>query len=441
MDADAYRQMKPQKLSAEELQQISHLDSALLDQIAAWANKRLTCVHCKRCTTRCEVLDQPDLDIGLVEEGYDDIVALAPEDRPAAVLDLVGRHPELYHALRRCCFCGYCTSTCQTHMLAPERMRDWRELFMQAGLMPPDDSKLVMVDSEWHIFSAYRAIYGIAYPEFTSLREAAEHGPGLADTVFLPGCSLVSYAPDLTRAVGRWLDDVGVAWALSDDCCGSPLMSAGLFDRAEALRAKILEQVKAAGIRRILTVCPGCGEEFQEMMGGEVDIVPLPELLVELNATLPVREPSFPPPASITFFDSCHDRFDNRHGTAIRRLMRLRYPEAAHREMDHSRKGTLCCGAGGAVAGYDDDITQKRVWRIIDEARATKAETLITACPTCTYTVAQACLAAPADRTIGNRHYLEMAFGQDIDWAGVFEQLGSMWSGEYGPWLTETFFS
>ena len=45
--------------------------------------------------------------------------------------------------------------------------------------------------------------------------------------------------------------------------------------------------------------------------------------------------------------------------------------------------------------------------RIIDEARATGAETLVTTCPTCTYTVAQACLGAPPERGIGNRRYLE----------------------------------
>ena len=83
------------------------------------------------------------------------------------------------------------------------------------------------------------------------------------------------------RQVGRWLTDNGVAWALSTDCCGSPLMSAGLFDRAAALRQRILDQIRAAGIVRVVTVCPGCGEEFVELMGDEVDIVPLPELLLQ----------------------------------------------------------------------------------------------------------------------------------------------------------------
>ena len=91
------------------------------------------------------------------------------------------------------------------------------------------------------------------------------------------------------------------------------------------------------------------------------------------------------------------------------------------------------------MASFDGDITNRRVWRVIEDARKTGAETLVTMCPTCTYTVAQACLESPG-RAIGNRQYLELLFGETIDWAQVFDQLGSMWTGEYGPWLMQTLY-
>ena len=438
------RRMENRKLAPEELEELARLDSPRVDMLAAWANKQLTCSHCKRCTLRCEVLESAALDAGLVEEGYQRIMALAPEERIPAVQRLVQERPDVYQALRRCCFCGYCTAACRHHVLAADRMRDWRALFMEAGLMPPEDSKSVMVDNEWHIFNAYRAVCGIYYPEFVSLAQAAENGPGLVDTVFFPGCSLVSYAPDLTRKVGAWLTRAGVAWALSDDCCGSPLMSAGLFDRAAGLRERLLGQMRAAGVTRLLTVCPGCGEELSETMGDEIDIVPLPEFLLEKAESVPSDEGApngFAPleTSSVTVFDSCHDRADGRHGAAIRELLRRYLPDARLVEMDHRRRGTLCCGAGGAVASFDGDITNRRVWRVIEEARKTGAETLVTMCPTCTYTVAQACLESPG-RAIGNRQYLELLFGETIDWAQVFDQLGSMWTGEYGPWLMQTLY-
>lgn len=440
--------MENRKLTSVELGEIAKLGSAQLDMLAAWANKQVTCSHCKRCQLRCEVLKEADLDAGLVEEAYERVMLIDEAKRSQAVLQLVNDHPQMYNALRRCCFCGYCTAACSHHVLAADRMRDWRILFMQAGLMPPDDSRIVMVDNEWHLFSAYRAIYGIGYPEFTYLSQAAEAGPGLVDTVFFPGCSLVSYAPELTRKAGNWLTSAGVKWALSDDCCGSPLMSAGLFDRAAALRERILDQMRAAGAKRMLTVCPGCGEEFAETMRDEVEIVPLPEFMLQVAGKMKGADPLACPPAcgfsplateSVTVFDSCHDRAEGRHGAAIRELVRRYMPETELREMDHRKRGTLCCGAGGAVGSYDADITNRRVWRVIEEARKTGAQTLVTMCPTCTYTVAQACLDQP-DRAMGSRHYLELLFGETIDWAQIFDQLQSMWSGEYGPWLMSTFY-
>jgi Fe-S oxidoreductase len=196
-------------------------------------------------------------------------------------------------------------------------------------------------------------------------------------------------------------------------------------------------------------------------MGHEVDIVPLPELLLghlssdgrdtpsedqdEGKVGPPFRgaevSSSWDPPSSITFFDSCHDRFDTRHGTAIRALLRACLPKTSQREMEHHGKQTLCCGAGGAVASYDTDLTQRRVWRVIDEACATEADMLVTACPTCTYTIAQALLSGDFAQRISNHNYLELVFGETIDWAEVFRKLETMWMGEYGPWLSQTFFS
>jgi Fe-S oxidoreductase len=337
-------------------------------------------------------------------------------------------------------------------------MREWREPFMAAGLMPPDASKLVMVDNEWHIFSAYRAIYGIAYPEFTQLADAAatcgeketvdrREANGAAahmtaddktiDTLFFPGCSLASYAPELMRRIGQWFDAAGYRWAMTVECCGSPLMSAGLFERSEALRRGLLNQMRAVGVTRVFTVCPGCGEELAEMVGGEVDIIPLPELLLEWPFADSDGAAALP---SLTFFDSCHDRFDTRHGSAVRKLLKACFPKSSQIEMPHHGKDTLCCGAGGAVSAYDAEITQRRVWRVIDEAKGTEANALVTTCPTCTYTIAQALLSAGPERGVSSHNYLELVFKQPINWQMVFSQLETMWTGEYGPWLTQTFF-
>lgn len=435
--------MIPRKLTQDENLAIDGTGIEKLKLIRDWTYNQFSCSHCGKCTRRCEVLSTPDLDIGKIAAAYDRIVSLPFDEQVQATLDLVASDYLLYNALRQCCFCGFCTAACRRHVLAPEKMRGWRELFMRANLMPPDASKLVMVDNEWHIFSAYRAIYGVAYPEFISLETAAQDDSIDVDTLLFPGCSLVSYAPDVVRKIGNWLSECGIKWALCDGCCGSPLMSAGLFDRAHALRVKYLDQMRRAGIKRMITICPGCTDEFHEEVPIDIEIVPLPEILLEesqkrLQAT---GDSGFDPLDldSVTFFDSCHDRQDMRNALAIRDLLRTYVPNASQKEMEHNKRGTLCCGAGGAVASYDPQITDARAIRILDEAKDTGVSTLVSMCPTCTYTFAQTKLNNPAYE-IQSLNYLEIIFGQRIDWDRVFAELNGMWSGEYGPWLNATFF-
>lgn len=401
------------------------------------------CSHCGKCTTRCEVLSEPSLDIGTIQEKFDELDRLDDESRGAAIVQLLTEDYLLYNALRQCCFCGYCTAECKSGLKAPSSMRQWRKWFTDAGLIKIDDSKLVMVDNEWNIFSAYRAIYEVAYPDFITLDKAAEAGPGLADTLFFPGCSLVSYAPEVVKATGKWLDDCEIKWAMSDACCGSPLMSAGLFERAESFRNGLIEKMEQAGIKRLITVCPGCADEFREGLPNSIELVPLPELLLEESQRRidSGMESGFNVncPDKITFFDSCHDRDDVRNAKALRELFKRFAPESEQIEMPHSHDKTLCCGAGGAVAAYDPYITDRRVWRVIDEANATGAAELITMCPTCAYTIAQANLSGKGD-AVATRHYLEMLFDIEVDWPLVFYQLTAMWNGEYADWLNATFF-
>lgn len=435
--------MFPRDLSRDDIRSIESVGSKKLDILAQWAYHGFSCSHCKKCTRRCEVLNGPDLDIGMIMDHYNKIMSYPYEEQVEATIDFVTENYLVYNALRQCCFCGHCTAACRRHILAADNMRKWRELFMRANLMPPDDSKLVMVDNEWDIFSAYRAIYNVGYPEFHSLDEVSEDNEGGVDTLFFPGCSLVSYAPELVRATGNWLSEHGFKWALSTGCCGSPLMSAGLFDRAHALRQRFVAQMRRANITKMICVCPGCIDEFHSDVDLDIEIVPLPEILLD-GVAKSLEEGSctgFHPLEikSMTFFDSCHDRHDMRNALAIRELMALNLPNAAQAEFDHNKRDSLCCGAGGAVGSYDADITDRRVWRVIDEAHATGADVLVSMCPTCSYTFAQANLSG-AGNPIESYHYLEVLFGETIDWARVFAELNAMWTGEYGPWLNATFF-
>jgi Fe-S oxidoreductase len=514
---------------------IGDVYKALAEARSVWAQAQADCWKCGWCAERCELLHAdaaaccaqvngiPDLftaglrlldriDAAMARQGLSaggDVAAGTGGDADAeasgadaalrvlaaCVAEFANTDPA-YAVSRSCSMCNHCAAFCHNKLDTAAVVRQFKRLYNLAGLIPASDWKSVQVDQEWHIFSVYRAVYGIHYPEYPLLDDLE---PGRADTLFFPGCSLVSYAPQLVRAVGGWLDSQGVAWALSVDCCGSPLMSHGAPERSIALRRELLRRCKAAGISKLVTVCAGCGEELAAVFGDAIQIVALPQILEAAQTeaaacTLGAATAAEPDSAAaaepdsaaaaepgsaaaahiasaaggeeqygaqarhsglvpesksaslaegavlaeaapIAFFDSCHDR-SHSHALPLRRL----FAGAEQRELAFIGRNTRCCGAGGGVSAFDPALCERRAQRLYDEADKAGAKTLLLSCPTCAYTLAaHRILTTQGDpgSSLATKHYLELLFGQPIDWDTVFAQLQGMWSGEYGAWVCE----
>ncbi|NGM16649.1 hypothetical protein GMI70_01265 [Eggerthellaceae bacterium zg-893] len=391
------------------------------------------CRECGACTPRCEVLcppDAPALTVGSLARAF--VAAQTPE----GVASLAAESPDLVFAVRRCCMDGLCTLSCPDRVNARAVFAALRELLALAGVTTQAGFESTQVDKEWHIFSVYRAVHGIYYNDLPGVADAPAWK---ADTLFFPGCSLASYAPDLTREVLAWLRDQGMNAVLSVDCCGSPLRSGGFADRANAHRQALVDAALAAGITRVVFVCPGCRDEWEAASGADaLELVALPQLLADAGASpLPekVAQAAGCDDPTLALFDSCHDR-DGRFGSPLRRV----FADCRTVELAHHGKNAVCCGAAGAVSLVDPAICDRRARRVLDEEPTSAGANLVVSnCPTCEYTFAATRRAEPADAPSGpsHAHYLELLFPSSFDWPQTFSQLESMWTGEYGPWVCQ----
>lgn len=417
-----------------------------------------TCTQCGLCTTRCEVLkDSPFHSVGelagviaRIAWDYDLNDSCQVSEALRVVCETVQGSEGFVYAVRRCCLCSFCTAQCPVHIHAATAFLAVRELLFLAGIITTAGFESTQVDKEWHIFSVYRAVYGIGYSDFPHLENA--HACG-ADTLFFPGCSLVSYAPELTRAIFDDLNDRGFKTVIYEGCCGSPLKSAGLTERSAALRRSLLEEALAAGIKRIVFACPGCREELREITAANgPELVALPQLLAQaarrLDAAGLAHALKHTPQAirsggdegyracaegriKIAFFDSCHDR-----SCEFARPLRAMVDGIPTVELAHAGKDALCCGAGGAASLVDPDICDRRIVRIVDEAKDAGADVIVTDCPTCSYSLA-AYFLTHKETHPAMLNYLEVIYGIPFDWESVFLQLESMWTGEYGAWVCQ----
>lgn len=382
------------------------------------------CTQCGHCTQACESLTAADMTLGDIAKALLD--AQRGAETSEDLLVSLYENPQLTQAVRGCFFCTSCKNTCFAHNDVTKLIYHARDDYQKIGLIPRDSYSSVEVDGEWDIFTAYRAIHGIGFTDLTRHVETAEHATETdCEIAFFPGCSLAAYAPELTREVFSALEELGGKTTMIDHCCGSPLKSAGFLDRAEALCDRSCAEIEASGARILVCVCPGCANAMREAVrrnGLDVEVTSLPAFLLEHGFT-PRREL---PAGPFAISKACQDR-DGSYLAATMEILGLGEDTI---EIFHG-----CCGAGGAVNSFEPDRC--------DEQSATKlsfakdGSTVVTMCPTCTYTYALYLMNHP--RALANKHYAELLFETQIDWDLVYAQLSTMWTGEYGPWLAQVF--
>ncbi len=408
------------------------------------------CVGCGKCMAACESLSRAQMNLGQAAaalraavagesadaagEGEDadagageaargnaDAPEVAQEDAAEVAGRILGADG-LVQAVRGCFFCTRCVEHCEADIDVCKLFYAGRETFQACGLIDRGAWSSVQVDEQWHVFSAYRAVYGIGYADLTRHLDyeghAAEHD---CEVAFFPGCSLAAYNPELTRAIFGEIEQRCGKATMIDACCGSPLKSAGFLARAAALAERIADEIAASGAKKVVFTCPGClnivGAALARCGAGDVECCTVAGLL---QGAAPVSVPG-----RARLFKACQDR-DASYLADLRPLLAI--------EDEAPAICDGCCGAGGAVSPYSAEQQAERVRAVL--AACDAGDTVITMCPTCTYTQAFELLQTGRDDIVA-KNYLELLFGHEFDWPAVFARLSGMWSGEYAAWLAQ----
>ena len=202
--------------------------------------------------------------------------------------------------------------------------------------------------------------------------------------VFFSG--IESNTLSIARDSVRLLNFLGIEPALlrSERCCGHDLLWTGDRENFETLCKLNYDEFKSAGVKEIVVSCPECFHVLAEYMP---EVIPGFDIKVTMLIELIEREIrkggiSFRPlKQRVTFQDPCRlDRISGQRSDAPRHLLSL-IPSLKLKEMENSGRSSLCCGNNAFI---NCDVYSKRVQvQRLREARATKADLLITACPKC----------------------------------------------------------
>jgi fumarate reductase (CoM/CoB) subunit B len=199
--------------------------------------------------------------------------------------------------------------------------------------------------------------------------------PKRCKTAYFAGCLTNYRQRQISDAVLYTLDRLGLEYTRIDEvCCGSPLNRMGRFDLAQKMLDENLSKLRALGVERVITSCPGCTSTFLEYQE-EFEVFHYLEVYDELG----IYDRLTCEDITATLQYPCHLYRNVSPYTMViaekllKRLchyIRLPDPDS-------------CCGAGGGVRRNDLALSRDLKARKVADVNVIAPDIVAVACPQC----------------------------------------------------------
>jgi Fe-S oxidoreductase len=210
------------------------------------------------------------------------------------------------------------------------------------------------------------------------------------EILYWVGCTeaLEDRSLKVAQATAKLLQLAGVKFGVlgsQESCCGDPARRLGNEYLYQMQAQKNIEVMKTYNVKKIVTGCAHCYNTLKNeypQFGGQYEVIHHTEFLLAL-----VKEGKLKLNPAIgdivTYHDACYlGRYNNIF--EVPRQLLTTVPGLKIAEMTRSRERNFCCGAGGGHLWLEEQKTGERINVMrTDQAMATGAKTIATACPYC----------------------------------------------------------
>ncbi len=301
-------------------------------------------------------------------------------------------------SLYECTLCGACgpermgRSSCSVHRQQVPIFRALRADLVKMGKAPTEPYRKVAaaIEKSGNRFGTAQSRRGRWVPEGMEL-------PAKAETVYFAGCVASFKTPEIARSTVRLLQAGGLAFTVlggEEWCCGNPLSASGQLDAFRAVAEHNIRAIRDAGAKQVLTSCACCYNvlkfRYPEIAGDPgFEVVHTTEILakwIEEGRLKPAKGLS----GALTYQDPCHLTRVNAPEVSLfeepRKVIQS-IPGISFSEMEGNGMFTQCCGR----SPYElPELSLHTGMNRIRDAQAAGADTIVTSCALCNWSLARA---------------------------------------------------
>lgn len=368
-----------------------------------------TCTECGRCTEVCPAnttgkLLNPKLIVTKIRRRASDkgpVLAEKKEQDPMLDINLVPDYISPQE-LWACTTCRACVQECPVmidHVTSIVDMR--RNLVMMDSDFPEEMNtvfrNLENNESPWAFGAEARNEWIDELSDelekenkTNNLKKLSNVGSADdVDIVFWSGCAgaFDKRYRNVTKSFAKLLNEAGVKYAVlgnEEKCTGDPARRLGNEFLSQQFIQQNVETLKRYNVKKVVTACPHCLHSLKNeysQFGIELDVTHHSEYIDNLIENKKI-EPKKEIKEIVTYHDSCYlGRYNDIYSQPRESIESVKGIDLV--EMTRTKDKGLCCGAGGGRMFLEETEGKRVNIERTEEALATGATTIASACPFC----------------------------------------------------------
>ncbi|HPH41923.1 MAG TPA: (Fe-S)-binding protein [Syntrophorhabdaceae bacterium] len=289
-----------------------------------------------------------------------------------------------------CATCGRCPQYCPRGVEIIEVMRSVRRLLVPDGVVPASlpslrstMTNIASVGNPWGQDPNER----MNWAKDLEVKEFDE----TTEILYFP-CCYPSYDPRLkkvSQATANILNKAGVNFGVlgsKEMCCGESVRKTGNEALFKRLAKENIKTWIDSGVKKILVSSPHCFHTFKNEypeFSVNFEVIHISQFLFELinEGRLTIKKEYA---RKVTYHDPCYLGRHNGVYDEPRGVLQ-KIPGLELIEITDNHKDSLCCGMGGGRVWMETEKNERFANIRIEQAIATGAQVLATACPYCVF--------------------------------------------------------